>query len=65
MTRIGFNNIVNPITSLSSGRLCRNSVHGSRPSPRTGYDLCKINQLAVRLGFESKRPELVEGRMAN
>jgi hypothetical protein len=29
------------------------------------YGLLKINHLAVRLGFESKRPELVEGRMAN
>jgi hypothetical protein len=27
--------------------------------------MLKINQLAVRLGCESKRPEHVEGRMAN
>jgi len=39
-------------------RLCRNSVHGSRTSPRTDYDMLKINHLAVR-------PECVEGRMAN
>jgi len=39
-------------------RLCRNSVHGSRTSPRTEYDMLKINQLAVR-------PEVLEGRMAN
>jgi len=39
-------------------RLCRNSVHGSRASPRTDYDMLKINHLAVR-------PERVEGRMAN
>jgi len=29
-------------------RLCRNSVHGSRASPRTDYDMLKINHLAVR-----------------
>jgi hypothetical protein len=46
-------------------RLCRNSVHGSRASPLTDYDMLKIKHLAVRLGCESKRPEHVEGRMAN
>jgi hypothetical protein len=44
--------------SLSPLRLCHNSVHGSRTSPRTEYDLLEIIQLAVR-------PECVEGRMAN
>jgi len=44
--------------ALSPGRLCRNSVHGSRTSPRTEYDMLKINQLAVH-------PEALEGRMAN
>jgi len=38
-------------------RLCRNSVHGSRTSPRTENGMLKINYLAVH-------PELVEGRMA-
>ena len=38
--------------------LCRNSVHGSRTSPRTDYAMLKINHLVVR-------PERVEGRMAN
>jgi hypothetical protein len=42
----------------SPGMLCRNSVHGSRASPRTEFDVLKINKLAVR-------PEPVEGRMAN
>jgi glycosyltransferase involved in cell wall biosynthesis len=42
----------------SAGRLCHNSVHGSRTSPRTDYAMLKINHLAVR-------PERVEGRMAN
>jgi len=37
----------------------------SKGSPRTDYEILKINQLAVRLGCESKRPERVEGRMAN
>ncbi len=45
-------------TSPPSLKLCRNSVHGSRTSPRTEYDMLKINQLAVR-------PERVEGRMAH
>jgi hypothetical protein len=44
--------------SLSPKRLCRNSVHGSRASPRTEFEVLKINKLAVR-------PEPVEGRMAN
>jgi hypothetical protein len=48
---------LNPSTPLLK-RLCRNSVHGSRTSPRTENDILKINQLAVR-------PEYVEGRMAN
>jgi len=39
-------------------RLYRNSVHGSRTSPRTDNGMLKINHLAVR-------PERVEGRMAN
>jgi len=44
--------------TLPRERLCRNSVHGSRTSPRTENDMLKINELAVR-------PEHVEGRMAN
>jgi len=47
-----------PIPTLLLKRLCRNSVHGSRTSPRTENDILKINELAVR-------PEHVEGRMAN
>jgi len=43
-------------------RLCRNSVHGSRASPRTDYDMLKINHLAVR---PESRPGGIEGRMAN
>src|SRR6266508_2106848 len=39
-------------------RLCRNTVHGSRASPRTGLPDCDIEYLAVR-------PELVEGFRAN
>ncbi len=39
-------------------RMCRNSVHGSRASPRTEYGTLRINHLAVR-------PERVEGRMDN
>jgi len=46
-------------------RLCHNSVHGSRTSPRTECGMLKNNHLAVRLGCESKRPGHVEGRMAN
>jgi hypothetical protein len=49
-----------PLTPTLSptGRLCHNSVHGSKTSPRTEYNLLEIIQLAVR-------PECVEGRMAN
>jgi ribosomal protein S12 methylthiotransferase len=53
------------IPKLIAQRLCRNSVHGSRTSPRTDYGESKINHLPVRLGCESKRPEHVEGRMVN
>jgi len=52
------------IHALSSQGLCHYSVHGSRASPRTDCDMLKVNNLAVRLGCESKRPEHVEGRMA-
>jgi len=45
-------------TDLPHERLCHNSVHGSRTSPRTEYGMLKNNHLAVR-------PEHVEGRMAN
>jgi len=47
-----------PSLTLPLEGLCRNSVHGSRTSPRTEYDMLKINELAVR-------PEALEGRMAN
>ncbi len=47
-----------PTLTLPHKGLCRNSVHGSRTSPRTEYGLLKINDLAVR-------PELVEGQTAN
>jgi len=43
-----------PSSSLSPGRLCRNSVHGSTSSPRTEYGPLEINYLAVH-------PEPVEG----
>ena len=44
-----------PLTlTLSRQRLCRNPVHGSRASPRTGLLDRKYNYLSVR-------PELVEG----
>ncbi len=46
------------IFTLSPGRLCRNSVHGSTGSPRTDNATFEINYLAVR-------PELVEGRISN
>jgi len=46
-----------PLFTPSPKRLCRNSVHGSRTSPRTDYAMLKSNYLAVR-------PECVEGRMA-
>ncbi len=45
------------IPGLIAKRLHRNSVHGSRTSPRTDYGTLNINHLAVR-------PEHVEGRMA-
>ena len=47
-----------PSLALSTGRLCRKSVHGSTSSPRTDRGTLKNNYLAVR-------PERVEGRTVN
>ena len=60
MTKIPITKILTKeyFKSPSPQWLCCNSVHGSRASPRTDYDMLKINHLAVR-------PERVEGRMAN
>jgi len=58
-TNLPSKNFCIPLTlTLSHQKLCRNSVHGSRASPRTDDEILKINQLAVR-------PELVEGGTAN
>jgi hypothetical protein len=48
-----------PLTlTLSRKRPCRNPVHGSRASPRTGFLRRKLNYLPVR-------PEHVEGLRLN
>ncbi|MGD0917347.1 MAG: hypothetical protein ABSB22_12915, partial [Thermodesulfobacteriota bacterium] len=48
----------NGAVSLSLGRQCRKSVHGSTSSPRMDHGTSKINYLAVH-------PECVEGRTVN
>jgi hypothetical protein len=49
---------VSSVFTLSLERLCRNTVHGSRASPRTVLHDQKFKYLPVR-------PELVEGLRAN
>jgi len=46
------------LSTLALWRLCRNPVHGSRASPRTGLLDRKLKYLPVR-------PEHVEGLRAN
>ena len=42
---------------LQSDRLCENSAHGSRASPRAGKDSLEINALTVRPELSSKGSE--------